>query len=415
MHGKRNPLYVVGFNGGRDFYHLPLALHERGLLSSLVTDAYFPHDRPVLRRAAGLSNLRRRYSPRLPSSRVHWTWPALIPQLTSRLYRADRMALFEGVDRMLSWAALRRAERENAHLFLYSHYAYQAFTSPRSRGMVKGLFMFHPHTDLIRKILDEDFARFPECRRSYEAEHDTAGHAGRLAELRDEWKYADFVVCASSFTARSLQHAGCRPGILSVVPYGADTAAVSLPRASGDRGQCRFLFVGQGVQRKGLHHLLRAWNSLNLPDAGLTIVATNIDAGIAALAGRNVQILPRQNSDGLQRLYAESHVFVMPSLVEGFGLVYLEALAAGCHCVGTRNTGLADLKEFSVPASNAISLVDAGNVEQLAAELEAIYFMHKRGDLDRVRIRALSAKVTWERFRSSVAAIAERELTAGSA
>jgi glycosyltransferase involved in cell wall biosynthesis len=325
------------------------------------------------------------------------------------------LALFEGVDRILSLAALRRAEREDAHLFLYSHYAYQAFTSPRSRDMVKGLFMFHPHTGLIRKILDEDFGRFPECRRSYETEHDTAGHAGRLAELRDEWKYADFVVCASSFTARSLQHAGCRPGILSVVPYGADSASASPPHASDDRGQCRFLFVGQGVQRKGLHHLFRAWNSLGFPDAALTIVATNIDAGIATLAGRNVRILPRQNSVDLQRLYAESHVFVMPSLVEGFGLVYLEALAAGCYCVGTRNTGLADLKEFSVPASNAISLVDAGNVEQLAAELEAIYFMHRRGELDRVRIRALSAKISWERFRSSVASIAERQLAAGSA
>jgi glycosyltransferase involved in cell wall biosynthesis len=402
--------YVVAFNGARDFYHLPLALYEGGLLSSLVTDFYYPHDRPTLRQIPGLSAIERRHSPSLPSTEVHWIWRALMPQIASRFYRADRMALFEAVDRTLSQAALAWAEHESANLFLYSHYAYQAFTSPRSRAMVKGLFMFHPHTDLIREILDRDFALFPECRQSYEAEHDTAGSAARLDELRSEWKYADFIVCASSFTARSLQHVGCSPNILSVVPYGIDVAAEPPTYESRDQRQCRFLFVGQGVQRKGLHHLLHAWGRLNLAGAELTIVATNIDAGIAALAGRNVRVLSRQSSADLRALYGESHVFVMPSLIEGFGLVYLEALAAGCYCIGTRNTGLADLQEFFPPTTPAISVIDAGDIDQLVTALAAAYSMYRRGELDRERTRQLTRQITWKRFRSAVAAIAGRML-----
>jgi Glycosyl transferases group 1 len=410
MRDQRSPRYVVCFNGARDSYQVPLALHEHGLLSSLVTDLYYPHDRPVLRRIPGLSALRRRCSTDLPSSEVHWASRALVPQIASRLYRSDPMTLFEFVDRSLSEAALAQAERENASLFLYSHYAYQAFTSPRSQGMMKGLFMFHPHTDLIREILDRDFAQFPECRQSYEGEHDTSGSATRLDELRSEWKYADFIVCASSFTARSLQYAGCSPAGLSVVPYGVDVERPAAFHSSCDLGRCQFLFVGQGVQRKGLHHLLRAWNHLNLPDADLTIVATRMDAGIASLARGNVRILARQSAAELRRLFDTSHVFVMPSLVEGFGLVYLEALAAGCHCIGTRNTGLVDLQAFLPPAAHATSVIDAGDIDQLIEALHATYAMHRRGELDHGHIRTLTREMTWKRFRSSVAAIVSRQV-----
>src|SRR2546423_12314023 len=39
------PQAVVVLAGARDHYQLPLALHEAGLLRSLVTDMYWPADR----------------------------------------------------------------------------------------------------------------------------------------------------------------------------------------------------------------------------------------------------------------------------------------------------------------------------------------------------------------------------------
>ena len=260
--------FVVAFNRDRDFYQVPLALNEQGLLSSLVTDLYFPFDRPVLRHIPGPARLKRRCAAGLPSAKVHWTWEALLPQLPAALLGGDRIALFETVDRALSRAALDHAEREAAHLFLYSGYAFWAFTSERARAMLKGLFVFHPHADLIREILDRDLARFPECRQSHGAEYETSRRAAHVDEARDEWRHADFIVCASSFTARSLKHAGCGDGLLSVVPYGVDPAVFPfMERARNSR--IRFLFAGQGVQRKGLHHLLRA-RSMKGKTAGST-------------------------------------------------------------------------------------------------------------------------------------------------
>ena len=53
----------------------------------------------------------------------------------------------------------------------------------------------------------------------------------------------------------------------------------------------------------------------------------------------------------------------MPSLVEGFGQVYLEALAQGCPVLGTANTCLPDLGG----EADAIFLVTPGNVELFEA------------------------------------------------
>jgi glycosyltransferase involved in cell wall biosynthesis len=276
--------------------------------------------------------------------------------------------------------------------------------------MAKGLFMFHPHTDLIREILDQDLERYPECRQSHARERDTAIRATRLDELRDEWKHAEFIVCTSSFTAHSLRHAGCAPSVLSVVPYGINPTTDKEAPPTLDRQHCQFLFVGQGVQRKGLHHLLHAWARASLPNAELTVIATYLDPGIARLARGSVRLLPRQSAEQLSARFRACDVFVMPSLIEGFGLVFLEALAAGCHCIGTQNTGLPDIAQFFPTDVHALSVIAAGDIDQLAASLEAAERLHRRGELDRRRIQRLSEQITWDRFRKSVAAIARSHL-----
>ena len=83
----------------------------------------------------------------------------------------------------------------------------------------------------------------------------------------------------------------------------------------------------------------------------------------------------------LRRQYARSDIVVLPSLIEGFGLVYLEALASGCYCLGTENTGLPD-----VVSSESIGLVfPVGSVDRLSEALENAYRKWRASTANRPR------------------------------
>jgi len=89
----------------------------------------------------------------------------------------------------------------------------------------------------------------------------------------------------------------------------------------------------------------------------------------------------------------------MPSLIEGFGLVYLEALAAGCHVVGTENTGLPDLPL----GPDARTLVPSGDIEALAATIERLIARHEAGGFDALAIASEARRWTWADFRERIA------------
>ena len=199
-------------------------------------------------------------------------------------------------------------------------------------------------------------------------------------------------------TRRSLELAGCDPARIAVVPYGMDPAQSVAPRPPGD---CRFLFVGQGIQRKGLHHLIRAWQARPRPDATLTLVCYRLDSAIAALiVDDSIQVLSRRTPEQLTELYRQADVFAMPSLVEGFGLVYLEALAQGCHVLGTSNTGLPDLNL----GSDAATIVEPGDLAALDGALTDLAARKQAGALDPQTIANRAARWSWADFRGGIAA-----------
>ncbi len=95
----------------------------------------------------------------------------------------------------------------------------------------------------------------------------------------------------------------------------------------------------------------------------------------------------------------QTDAFIMPSLVEGFGLAYLEALAAGCHVVGTANSGLPDL-----PLSAAArTLVPVGDIPALSEAVAMLIERRGAGGLDPVVIVAEASQWRWDQFRAGIA------------
>jgi glycosyltransferase involved in cell wall biosynthesis len=136
-----------------------------------------------------------------------------------------------------------------------------------------------------------------------------------------------------------------------VVPWGVDCDKFSGSRIPHEG--YRLLFVGQMRPYKGLSVLLQAAEGI---DAALSIVGDGPDRArymnyARKLRVRNAHFYGSVSDDTLRQMYLSNDVLALPSvsLNEAFGLVTLEAAAAGCAVVASDLPGLRDMvKEFGL-------------------------------------------------------------------
>ena len=394
--------YVCAFRGRRDSYQAPLALAEGALLDQFITDAYAM---PWVRTLAkfGPPSVRAkvdfRSEPGIPIERVRCLWgTTALEHVRHRLGFAP-MLTYNRLDRRFSWAAARRAAQTRSDLFLYSPYAFEAFSASYPHTPRKVLFQFHPHPAMERRLLAEDGARHPGMGESFSGTQFGQVPDELARRDREAWKHADLIFCASAFTRRSLIEAGAEERLCRVVSYGIDVPGATEGEPPADAFHA--IFVGSGGQRKGLHHLLLAWQRASLPPSSrLMLVCRVIDREIERLvtATPRVEVVRGVLQSQLNALYARSSLFVMPSLVEGFGQVYLEALAQGCPVLGTENTCLPDLGG----EADGVFLTTPGNIDELTGRLEQLSRILPGDSETRRAARACAGKFTWAAFREGI-------------
>jgi glycosyltransferase involved in cell wall biosynthesis len=208
---------------------------------------------------------------------------------------------------------------------------------------------------------------------------------------REKDCYPNAVACCvgSRWTADSLVNDyGVPRARVHVVGFGRNFD----PRpASKDWSQPRFLFIGLDWERKNGPMVLRTFARLReeVPGAELHLVGA-----VPSVAAPGVHVhgrLDRRDPAGrerMERLLAAATCFVMPSRFEPFGMVYVEAAAAGVPSIGTAVGGAADaIGEGGV-------LVDPGDESAL---LEAMREMAQPERAERAGALALerSPLFTW--------------------
>lgn len=128
------------------------------------------------------------------------------------------------------------------------------------------------------------------------------------------------------------------------------------------------LYVGRLEPRKGIDVLLDAWPQVtaHLPAARLHVVGADLGGYAPRAAGiAGVTVHGRLGDGELAALRLRCAVQAIPSRFESFGLVALEAWAAGMAVVGTRCGGLEDV------VGDAGPLVAPGDAAALAEALLA--------------------------------------------
>jgi len=190
---------------------------------------------------------------------------------------------------------------------------------------------------------------------------------------------ASTVICTSEYSAeQAIRLYGLRKDRVRVVPEGIHISRWSglAGRASelrrGRSGGPVVLSVARQYRRKNTRSLLRAFARLleGHPGSRLRIVGEGPELpALKALAGelgihQSVAFVGSVSGlDALQAEFAAADIFCLPSLQEGFGIVFLEAMAAGLPIVAVRAGAAPEV----VPESEVSLLVEPSDEELLAA------------------------------------------------
>jgi len=155
-----------------------------------------------------------------------------------------------------------------------------------------------------------------------------------------ELQLADVIVVASEWARESLslsETALNKPIVL--VPYGTPVGEISA-RSHPPAGPFTVLFAGQAGLRKGVPHLIAAWEKLKLGDSRLLLAGSmNLPRAYVNEHAASFKYLGALARAELLEVMAGVDLFVFPSLAEGFGLVIGEAMASGVPVLTTMNTG----------------------------------------------------------------------------
>ena len=147
------------------------------------------------------------------------------------------------------------------------------------------------------------------------------------------------------------------------------------------------LIVGRMMKEerhKGHDQLIRAWPLVRkaVPDAQLVIVGGGDDVTrlkeltqSLGVAGQ-VFFTGRVDDPTLNAIYERAAAFAMPSRAEGFGLVYLEAMAHRLACIGS----IHDAAHEIIIDGETGFLVDQEDIENLASKIIQLLDDHKLRD-----------------------------------
>ena len=135
-----------------------------------------------------------------------------------------------------------------------------------------------------------------------------------------------------------------------------------------DKNESPFIFVSVGnlIPIKAFDKLIEAFSRLK-GNAKLYIIGDGPEhEKLKSLINKlqllsQVELLGRLNRDEINRFYQKSHVFVLPSQSETFGVSYIEAMYAGLPVIATRCGG----PESFVDESNGL-LVPVNDIDALA-------------------------------------------------
>lgn len=267
------------------------------------------------------------------------------------------------------------------------------FTQARRLGAASYLDYPHAHHKFAEAMRLEEAHLHPD-----QAKRVERTPIRSMRKLDDELQLADYIFYLCSFQKRTFVESGIDEQKLLYTPPGVDTALFR-PQPRSEDGKFRMIFKGHLMQRKGLFYAIEGFSRACIPNSELLLAGSAVEGDNLWRGIPGVTQLPYlQYWWQVPAVYRTADVYVMPSLVEGFLLTGLEAMASGLPVIVSTNTFASDIitdgvDGFIVPIRDADAIA------------ERLRFLYDHPDVRRSigrRARRRAQQFSWLNYEKSV-------------
>lgn len=396
--------FTVSHSGKQHSYHLALALKKLGLLQGFYTSGYV--EQAWLQRIIQITGnqfFSRRFKEGLSAPFVHSHWAFEWKEFWMRKKQGKSLAVQNQVyQRDMDFDAMMAEKMkglQGSHFWGFQGSCHDTLIAARKTGKTAICELATAHVVQARKILREEAELQPDWADSIDNLYFPSYYEKRLEE---EPHHADWVIAASKFTKWTLTESGINANKIKVLPLGFE--AEKIPFLIGhnqfSNRKLKLLYAGTLTQRKGISYLLEAIQNLPKTDIELHLYGGIQGSGKAFERFRHlVHYHPPVSQYQMFQLYTQFDALVLPTVFEGFGLVIVEAMAAGLPVITTPHSMGPDVIEegrngWIIPIREVAAIEKA--IQELR-NLDNVQYAQMRSSA-----RTAALQYTWDRFQNSL-------------
>lgn len=356
---------LVAQKGWREHFLVARVLHSRGMLAQLVVDWVPPGGRLLARLVGHLpwravTRAFDCYSLDFPRRHVHSMnlWALRDRKRLAARTREGRggEATLES-DQAFAQQLTRLRLAEHDVFFGYSYASLEMLIHEKKLGKLTVLDQLDPGLE-EHLIISEEEKRFPDYvthpRRVPDAYYD---------RMKREWEESDLIIVNSEWSRDCAVKHGCNADKIHIVPLAYEPERTCAPSPRRPVPPLRVLWLGRITLQKGIQYLLQTADMLRSEPVEFIVAgAPMISPEIMAVPRPNVQWMGKVTWEKVDELFSSSHVFVLPTLSDGFALTQLETMSRGTPVIATTHCGRVvedGVNGFLVPPRDPAALAEA--------------------------------------------------------
>jgi len=360
---------ILSHSGKQHSYHVAKALLDLGYLKFFYTSSYIKSEKiQRLIQKKEWSFLSRRFLPGLGNGHVRSAWKYEIKELIYRKIKGNgklvNELVFERDEKFDKDLSKKLTGLKYSLFWGFQGSCRDSLITANNMGKQSICEMTIAHLPFAKKLLHEEALLHPDWADSIDFANFPADYEERLIQ---EPQIAKKVIAISSFLKSTLVQEGIPADKVTVIPLGFDAGAIPFnpETLSIAKRPLRLLYAGRITQRKGMKYLLEAVKQFSKAEVELHVIGNIYGSGEAFNKYRELYNYKKGISQAaLFKQYGEYDALVFPSVLEGFGLVTVEAMGAGLPVITTPNTNAAEVLQdgingYLVPIRNTEAIVNA--------------------------------------------------------